>query len=71
LFDHNCQTQRYPDWDKKYALVSLYKKNQKIKAKKAKKSRTPYVNLQFILMSHNEHEIKNIRSIANELKSMP
>ena len=37
-------------------------------AKKAKKSRTPYVNLQFILMSHNEHEIKNIRSIANELE---
>ncbi|MAG48003.1 hypothetical protein CL617_05335 [archaeon] len=36
-------------------------------AKKEKNSKTPYINLQFILMSHNEHEISEIRKIAHEL----
>ena len=36
-------------------------------AKKERNSKIPYINLQFILMSHNEHEINDIRKIANEL----
>ncbi|MBU0953709.1 MAG: radical SAM protein [Nanoarchaeota archaeon] len=38
-----------------------------VETKKRLKSRTPFVELQFIVMSHNEHEIPKIRQIVKEV----
>jgi len=38
-----------------------------VEAKKRLRSRTPFIELQFIVMRHNEHEIPKIRRIAKEI----
>jgi radical SAM protein with 4Fe4S-binding SPASM domain len=38
-----------------------------VKTKKALNSRTPLVNLRFIVMKHNEHEIPRLRDLARSL----
>lgn len=40
---------------------------QLMAAKKAAKSRTPNVALQFLVMKHNEHEIPQVKKLAKEL----
>jgi len=38
-----------------------------VQAKRAAKSKTPYLFLQFLVMKHNEHEIPKVKKLAREL----
>ncbi len=40
---------------------------QMVETKKAMKSRTPFIELQFIVFKHNEHQINKIKAIAKQL----
>lgn len=40
---------------------------QLLAARKALKSRTPYVELQFIVMKHNEHQVKQLKKLGRQL----
>jgi MoaA/NifB/PqqE/SkfB family radical SAM enzyme len=40
-----------------------------IKTKKEMKSKTPITAMQFIIMKHNQHEIEDIKTLANQLET--
>lgn len=49
-----------------YELV-LNNLKQLVKQKKLRRSRSPYIVWQFIIMSHNEHEIDTVKRLAKEI----